>query len=255
MTENEGGRFDGKVALVTGAARGIGLVISKAFAAEGALVALNDMSGSSLQEALAQVTVRSPGSRSYTADVTRKDQVVGMVRSILADFGRIDILVNNAGIALPTKFLDLTEEEWDRVMGVNLKGAVLVTQAVLPHMIQRKYGKIVMIASLSGKMGGVATGAHYSVSKGGLIVLARQLAREFGPAGINVNAVAPSFAETGMLRDLGLDTKKEEIAQMNVIKRLATPDDIANAVLFLASDASSFITGETINISGGRLMD
>ena len=255
MVESGCRRFEGKVVLVTGAARGIGLGISKAFAAEGASLALNDLSEEHLRLALSELLARSPSSRSYVADITKRDRVRAMVESVARDFGKIDVLVNNAGIGLPTKFLELTEEEYDRVMGVNLKGAILVTQAVLPGMVQRKYGKVVMISSISGKMGGVATGVHYSISKGGLMVLARQLAREFGGLGINVNAVAPSFAETDMLKDLGLEGKKEEMAQLNVIKRLATPDDIANAVLFLASDASSFITGETINVSGGRLMD
>jgi len=178
------------------------------------------------------------------------------VDSIERDLRRVDILVNNAGIALPTGSLDISEEEWDRVMSVNLKGAFLVSQRVISLMIRRKTrGKVVMMGSLSGKMGGVATGLHYSVSKGGIIVMARQLAREFASFGINVNAVAPSFADTEMLRDLKLEGKKEELARMNVIPRLATPDDIANAVLFLSAESSSFITGETINVAGGRLMD
>jgi 3-oxoacyl-[acyl-carrier protein] reductase len=255
VDENRCRRFEGKVVIVTGAARGIGLGIAKAFASEGASIALNDVNVDHLKDALSEILTRSPGSRAYAADVTKKDQVRAIVENVVKDFGRIDVLVNNAGIGLPTKFLDLSEEEYDRVMGVNLKGAIFVTQAVLPHMVQQKYGKIVMISSISGKMGGVATGVHYSISKGGLMVLARQLAREFGSLGINVNAVAPSFAETDMLKDLGLEGKKDEMAQLNVIKRLAKPDDIANAVLFLASDASSFITGETVNVSGGRLMD
>ncbi len=137
----------------------------------------------------------------------------------------------------------------------NLKGAFLVAQQVLPLMKERRYGKIIMVSSLSGKMGGVATGIHYSISKGGLVVMTRQLAREFGSYGINVNAVAPSFADTDLLKDLRLDNRKEELARLNVIQRLASPEDVANATLFLASDSSSFITGETINVNGGRLMD
>ncbi len=198
----------------------------------------------------------SPHSRSYRADVTRASEVREMVDSIERELQCVDILVNNAGIALPTGSLDISEEEWDRVMSVNLKGAFLVSQRVISLMIRKKIrGKVVMMGSLSGKMGGVATGLHYSVSKGGLIVMARQLAREFASCGINVNAVAPSFADTDMLRDLKLEGKKEELARMNVIPRLATPDDIANAVLFLSAEGSSFITGETINVAGGRLMD
>ena len=249
-------RFEGRVVLVTGAARGIGLAVATAFAREGAVLAINDVSEGNLKEALSRIREHSPASRLYLADVTRATQVIEMVDAIERDFRRLDVLVNNAGIALPTSFLDISEEEWDRVMSVNLKGAFLVSQRAISLMIKNKTkGRVVMIGSLSGKMGGVATGMHYSVSKGGLIVMARQLAREFAKHGINVNAVAPSFADTDMLKDLRLEGKKEELAKMNVIPRLATPDDIANAVLFLRADGSSFITGETINVAGGRLMD
>jgi 3-oxoacyl-[acyl-carrier protein] reductase len=249
-------RFEGDVVLVTGAARGIGLAVASAFAKEGAILALNDISEQNLKNALDEVSQHSESSRSYTADITSSAQVTAMVEKIEKDLGRVDVLVNYAGIALPTSFLKISEQEWDRVMSVNLKGAVLVTQRVIDLMIRMKTsGRVVIMGSLSGKMGGVATGLHYSVSKGGLIVMARQLAREFASFGITVNAVAPSFADTDMLKDLNLVGRKEELAKMNVIPRLATPDDIANAVLFLASRTSSFITGETINVAGGRLMD
>lgn len=249
-------RFEGKNVLVTGAARGIGLAVATAFAKEGASLAVNDISEENLRVALSGLGTISPSSKSYRADITSSVQVREMVDAIERDFGRVDVLVNNAGIALPTGMLDISEQEWDRVLSVNLKGAFLVSQRVISLMIKtRTKGKIVMMGSLSGKIGGVATGLHYSVSKGGLIVMARQLAREFAPYGINVNAVAPSFADTDMLKDLKLDSKKEELAKLNVIPRLATTDDVANAVLFLSADASSFITGETINVNGGRHMD
>jgi 3-oxoacyl-[acyl-carrier protein] reductase len=249
-------RFEGRVVLVTGAARGIGLAVATAFAREGAILAINDVSEDNLREALSAIRAHSPASRQYRADVTKADEVAEMIDAVERDFHRLDVLVNNAGIALPTGFLDISEQEWDRVMSVNLKGAFLVSQRAISLMIKTKAkGWVVMMGSLSGKMGGVATGMHYSVSKGGLIVMARQLAREFAKNGINVNAVAPSFADTDMLKDLGLEGKKEELAKMNVIPRLATPEDIANAVLFLSADGSSFITGETINVAGGRLMD
>ncbi|MGD0636464.1 MAG: SDR family NAD(P)-dependent oxidoreductase [Nitrososphaerales archaeon] len=249
-------RFEGRIVLVTGAARGIGLAVAMAFAKEGAVLAVNDVSEENLRGAIAAIREISPKSVSYRADITNAGEVREMVEMVERDLGCVDILVNNAGIALPTGTLDISEQEWDRVMSVNLKGAFLVSQRVIALMIRKqRKGNVVMMGSLSGKMGGVATGLHYSVSKGGLIVMARQLAREFAKFGINVNAVAPSFADTDMLRDLKLEGKKEELARMNVIPRLATPDDIANAVLFLSSDSSSFITGETINVAGGRLMD
>lgn len=248
-------RFSGKIVLVTGSARGIGYEISRAFAQEGATLVLNDVDPKQLQKSLEEIMKISPDSTSYHCDVSSSIQVSQMIDKIVLQLGRIDILVNNAGIGTPTSFLDLSEEEWDKVMGVNLKGAFLVTQRVMRQMVRQKYGRVVMISSLAGKMGGVATGIHYSISKGGLIVMARQVAREFGSQNITVNAVAPSFAETDLLKDLRLEGKKEELAKLNVIQRLAMPSDIANAVLFLASDESSFITGETINVNGGRYMD
>lgn len=248
-------RFDRKVVLVTGSARGIGFEIAKSFADEGATLALNDVNADELDKSSKEIYQVSPKSISCRCDVSRKDEVEKMVQNVTQKLGRIDILVNNAGIATPSPFLQISEEEWDRVLDINLKGAFLVTQQVIPLMVKQKYGRIIMISSLSGKMGGVATGIHYSVSKGGLMVMARQVAREFGSYNITANAVAPSFAETDLLRDLNLKGKEEDIAKLNVIQRLATTADIANAVLFLASDASSFITGETINVNGGRYMD
>lgn len=248
-------RFVDKVALVTGSARGIGLAIAEAFANEGATLVLNDINKEQLQKSLERISRLSPRSTSYVCDISRKSQVSEMVEKIVSELGRIDILVNNAGIGTPTSFLEISEDEWDRVMNINLKGAFLVTQQVVKQMIKQKYGRVVMVSSLSGKMGGVATGIHYSISKGGLIVMARQVAREFGSQNITANAVAPSFVETDLLKDLKLENKKEDLARLNVIQRLATPEDVANAVLFLASDNSSFITGETVNVNGGRYMD
>jgi len=248
-------RFDRKVVLVTGSARGIGFETAKAFASEGAIVALNDVNKDLLDAAFEEISSLSPGSMKLLCDITKKGQVVEMVKTLLSKLGRIDVLVNNAGVATPTSFLEMGEEEWDRVMNINLKGAFLVTQRVVSQMVSQRYGRIVMMSSLSGKMGGVATGIHYSISKGGLIVMARQLAREFASYNITANAVAPSFADTNLLKELGLENKKQDLAKLNAIQRLATTQDIANAVLFLASDQSSFITGETINVNGGRYMD
>jgi NAD(P)-dependent dehydrogenase (short-subunit alcohol dehydrogenase family) len=255
--ERFGKRFIGKNVLVTGAARGIGKTIAMWFAREGARVALNDIKEADLEGTVQELRRYGETIEGYVCDVSKAEEVRRMVDAVLKDFGKIDILVNNAGIALPTRVLDLSEEEWDRVLDINLKGAFLVSQSVLKHMTSRASGRIVMISSIAGKAGGVATGLHYDVSKAGLIVMARRLAREFGPFGVTVNAVAPSFVETDMLKDLDLDSpeKKKATANLNVIKRLATTDDVANAVLFLASDSSSFITGETINVNGGRLMD
>lgn len=249
-------RFEGKTVLITGGARGIGYAIAEWFAREGAEIALNDIMVDELNRAVESLRQMGCKAKGYRADVSKASEVEEMVNSIISDFGKIDILVNNAGIALPTKTLELSEEEWDRLININLKGAFLVSKAVLKHMVERRYGRIVMMGSIAGKTGGVATGVHYDVSKAGMIVMARHFAREFGQYGITVNAVAPSFVETRLLEDLQITPERKEVlAKLNVIQRLATPDDVANAVLFLASDQSSFITGETINVNGGRLMD
>jgi 3-oxoacyl-[acyl-carrier protein] reductase len=243
--------------LVTGAARGIGKTVAERFAQEGADVAVNDVRKPDLDSTVNGLKSYGRKAVGYVCDVSKADQVESTVQAVLRDFGKIDVLVNNAGIAYPTGLFDLKEEEWDKVLNVNLKGSMFMSRAVLKHMMERKYGRVIMMGSISGRTGGVLTGLHYDVSKAGVIVMARRLAREFGGYGITVNAIAPSFADTDLLTDLNLDTpeKRNATAQLNVVKRLATPEDIANAVLFLASDASSFITGETINVNGGRLMD
>jgi len=251
------GRFQDKIVLVTGAGRGIGKTIATWFAREGAQLAVNDIQNAELDDTAKMLRGFGKRVETYVCDISNGKAVEELVRSVLRDFARIDILVNNAGIALPTPTLDLSEEEWDRVLNVNLKGTFLMSRAVLRQMKSQRSGRVIMIASIAGKTGGVYTGIHYDVSKAGIIVMTRRLAREFGEFGVTVNAVAPSFVETNLLKDLALDSPKmrAESANLNVIKRLGTQDDVANAVLFLASDSSSFITGETINVNGGRVMD
>jgi len=250
-------RFQNKTVLVTGAGRGIGKTIALWFAREGAQIAVNDILASELEETARELRRYGARVEAYVCDISKIPEVERLVSAVIHDFTRIDILVNNAGIAFPTPTLELNEEEWDRVLSVNLKGTFFVSREVLRHMKNNRSGCVIMIASIAGKTGGVFTGIHYDVSKAGMIVMTRRLAREFGQFGVTVNAVAPSFAETHLLKDLDIDTpeKKEESAKLNVIKRLATSDDVANAVLFLASESSSFITGETINVNGGRVMD
>jgi len=251
------GRFQDKVVLVTGAGRGIGKMIAVWFAREGAQLALNDIQNADLDDTAKMLSGLGNRVETYVGDISNRKMVEELVRSVIRDFTRIDVLVNNAGIGLPTPTLDLSEEEWDRVLNVNLKGTFFMSCAVLKQMKNQRAGRVVMIASISGKTGGVHTGIHYDVSKAGVIVMTRRLAREFGEFGVTVNAVAPSFVETHLLKDLEMDTPelRAASANLNVIKRLGTPDDIANAVLFLASESSSFITGETLNVNGGRLMD
>ena len=248
--------FEGRVALITGAAQGIGKGIALALGRSGATLALNDISVTHLQKAVQESKVLGLKCEGFAADVSDFDQVKKMVSEVVSKMAGIDILVNNAGIATSTDFLALEEKEWDHILSVNLKSAYMVSQAVIKHMLEKKKnGRIIMIGSIAGKAGGVATSLAYDVSKAGIIVMARSLARRYSKYGITVNAIAPAFVDTHMLDDLHLEDEKQDIVKLNVIQRLATPEDVANAVLFLASDRSSFITGETINVNGGRLMD
>jgi 3-oxoacyl-[acyl-carrier protein] reductase len=246
--------FAERVVLITGGAAGIGKGIAHEFAVEGASVALNDVNEKALRLTCREISKLGVRCEPFPADISKNDQVTKMVRKVISSMAKIDVLVSNAGIVTTTDFLQLDEPEWDRVLSVNLKGAYFVTQAVLRHMIKRRYGRIIMISSLTAETGGVVTGVPYDVSKAGLIVMAKALARKYSNMGITVNAVAPGSVDTNMLQDMGVENPND-LVKLNVIQRLGTPQDVANAVLFLASEKSSFITGETINVNGGRLMD
>ncbi len=236
----------GKVALVTGAARGIGRAIALALAEKGANVAVNYAHS----EEKARETVelcRSHGvdAIAVKADVRNREEVRRMVEEVVDHFGRIDILVNNAGIlGKALRPMEVTDEDWDAVLGVNLKGAFIVTQEVLRHM---KRGKIVNIASIAGKDGGTV-GPHYAASKGGLIALTFNLARHLAPE-ILVNAVAPGPVDT----DLISPEIKEKLRSLSLTGEIAKPEEIAHAVIFLLEN--DHITGEVIDVNGGRLMD
>jgi 3-oxoacyl-[acyl-carrier protein] reductase len=190
----------------------------------------------------------------FPMDVTRRAQIDAVVQDVLDRWGTLDILVNNAGIYEVLPVEEITEAQWDRVLAVNLKGAFLCCQAVIPIMKRQGAGRIVNIASSAGKTGGTLAGAHYSVSKAGLICLAKQLARELGPHGITVNAVAPGRIDTPMIQAVP-EAENEVFRQRTPLGRLGTAEDVANAVLFLASDEASFITGEILDVNGGLLID
>jgi 3-oxoacyl-[acyl-carrier protein] reductase len=247
-------RLSNKVAIVTGAGRGIGLGIALAFAREGARVALCDVDASLLEQALTAVAAIPGQALAFPMDVTSRAQIDAAVQELLDRWGTIDILVNNAGIYEVLPVEEITEAQWDRVLAVNLKGAFLCCQAVIPTMKRQGAGRIVNIASSAGKTGGTLAGAHYSVSKAGLICLAKQLARELGPHGITVNAVAPGRIDTPMIQAVP-EAENEAFRQRTPLGRLGTAEDVANAVLFLASDEASFITGEIMDVNGGLLID
>ncbi len=245
-------RLEGKVALVTGAGRGIGHAISKLFAQEGAKVAINYSRSEKEASSLAEDIEKQGGETLLLkADVSKSNEVKKMVKKTIEKFGRIDILVNNAGILIPAAFPNCTEEIWDQTMDVNLKGAYLCSKEVAPIMQKQKKGKIINIASICGLAERSALGnTAYVVSKAGVIGLTRSLAVNLGPT-INVNAICPGFTDTNMATSLGPERKKVA-EEESILKRIGKPEEIANAALFLASDEADFITGEILTVSGGR---
>ncbi|WP_297506882.1 3-oxoacyl-ACP reductase family protein [Thermococcus sp.] len=236
----------GKVALVTGSARGIGRAIAVELAKRGANVVINyahsEEEAKKTEEACRQYGVET---LVVKADVSKREEVRAMVEKIIERFGRIDVLVNNAGIlGKALRPMDVTDEDWDAVLAVNLKGAFIVTQEVLKYM---KRGKIVNIASIAGKDGGTV-GPHYAASKGGLIALTFNLARHLAPD-ILVNAVAPGPVDT----DLISPEIKEKLRKLSLTGEIAKPEEIAHAVIFLLEN--DHVTGEVVDVNGGRLMD
>jgi 3-oxoacyl-[acyl-carrier protein] reductase len=243
-----GRELAGRTALVTGAGRGIGLAIARLLVSQGAGVSLVDVDEPALETA-----ARSLGDHvlSIVADVSQLEGVERAVGLTVEHFGGLDILINNAGICPMSAFSDITEAEWDRVLAVNLKGAFLCSQVALPHLRQSgRQGRIVNIASVAGQMGGVAIGAHYAASKAGLIGLAKSLARLLAPDGVTVNCVAPGTTLTDLTAswsDAAMDSLRAQIP----LRRFAQPEEVAEAVGFLVSDRAAYMTGATLDVSGG----
>lgn len=249
-------RFEGKVALVTGAGspRGIGRATALALAREGAKVTITDIVADNVKRVASELTEISQAI-GEVADVRNKDQMVRVVKRTMEALGGLDILVNVAGLTRPTLFLDISEEEYDLVLDVNLKGTFLTTQAAVPAMLERGGGTIVSLSSVSGQRGGGVFGTSaYSAAKAGIMGLTKALARELTPRGIRVNCVAPSMVDTDIAGDLLTPERKVELAKGTLVGRLATVEDVANCILFLASDESSYLTGITLDINGGMHM-
>ena len=245
-------RLEGKVALVTGGARGIGKAISTRLAAEGAKLAIVDIMLDVAQATAAEFVAQGIEARAYAANVAKFEDAQNTVTEVVKDFGHLDILVNNAGITKDTLILKMTEEMWDAVIAVNLKGTFNFTKAAVRPMMKQRSGKIVNIASVVGRMGNVGQ-ANYSASKAGVIALAKTTAKEFASRNIQANAVAPGYIETAMTQQLSQEARD---AFLTVIpaKRGGKPEDVAAVVYFLCSPDSDYVTGQVINIDGGMLM-
>jgi len=242
-------KLKGKVAIVTGAAQGIGRGIALALAKEGAKVVVSDIS-----DKIADVVreIESLGSEALAAkaNVADSKETEKMANAAIKKFGRIDILANNAGIYPFKPLVEMKEEDWDRVMGVNLKGVFNCTKAVLPKMIEQKSGNIINISSIAGAVVGYINLAHYCASKGGVLGFTRAAALELAQYGVRVNAIAPGAVETPGTKVVGEEALKQ-VTQTIPLKRIGQPEDVANLVVFLASDDSSYITGQLIVADGG----
>lgn len=246
----------GRVALVTGASRGIGRAIALGLADAGFDVVLNDIARQEGELASVQAEIAAKGRRSFVAmaDVSRKAEVQAMVEAAIAQAGQIDVVVNNAGILISNSVEQLEEEHWDAVLDVNAKGTFLVTQALLPHMRQRRYGRIVNIASIGGKHGAPLQ-AHYSASKAAVMGFTRVLAQEVGADGITANCICPGIIVTEMGRtNLADQANVDKWVAITAMRRLGQPEDVAGPVVFLASDAAAFVTGQTLNVCGGIVL-
>ena len=247
-------RLEQKVAIITGGGRGIGKQIALTFASEGADIVIGDVIG---MEAVAQ-EIKDLGARVITVktDVSKKAEVKNLIDTAVDNFKKIDILVNDAATTRRASLPEMSEEMWDTVMNVNLKGAFFCTQAVARYMMERKYGKIINMASVAGMRGVVLHPAiNYAVSKAGIIKLTELCARELGSYGINVNAIAPGVVVTDMTRGERTTAEFEQFVEQReklaALGRVGTAQEIANLALFLASDESSFITGQVIAADGG----
>ncbi|ABY95812.1 MULTISPECIES: elongation factor P 5-aminopentanone reductase [Thermoanaerobacter] len=242
--------LNGKVAIVTGGAGDIGREICIELAKEGASIAIH-YNNSYEQAVKLREYIKSNFSYAeiFKADISNRQQVDNMIDSIYNKFGRIDYLINNAGIAQIKPFIEITEEDWDRMMNVNLKGLFNCTQSVLRHMLPQKHGSIINISSIWG-ISGASCEVHYSASKGGIIAFTKALAKELGPSKIRVNCIAPGVIDTRMNNILNREEKKHLIEDIPLMS-IGKPQDVANAVLFLLSDKANFITGQVITVDGG----
>jgi 3-oxoacyl-[acyl-carrier protein] reductase len=248
-------RFAGRVVIVTGAARGIGLRIARAFAREGARVAGLDIDGAGLDALGRELEERRGEVLTLKADVTAAADVRQAVEAVVGRWGRLDVLVNNAGgFSVIRRTEDIPDEEWDAILRFNLTSAFLCTKAVLPIMRRQRAGAIVNLSSITGRAGAVTVTSHYAAAKAAILGFTRHLAREVAAEGIRVNAVAPGTVATERFRALRGEEDARRLAASVPLGRVAEPEEIAEVVLFLASEAAGYITGATIDVNGGLVM-
>ncbi|MDD2551685.1 MAG: 3-oxoacyl-[acyl-carrier-protein] reductase [Dysgonamonadaceae bacterium] len=245
--------LEGKTAIITGGTRGIGKAIALRFAQEGANVAFTGRTyNDNMKEVEAEIAKLGVKSKGYAFDASNFEDTHKIVEQIKDDFGKIDVLINNAGITQDGLMMRMTEEQWDSVINVNLKSAFNLTHAITPIMMRQRSGSIINMSSVVG-LAGNAGQANYSASKAGLIGLTKSLAKEIGSRGIRVNAIAPGFILTDMTSELSEEVRKQW-AQQIPLRRAGAPEDVANVALFLASDLSSYVTGQIVSVCGGMNM-
>jgi NAD(P)-dependent dehydrogenase (short-subunit alcohol dehydrogenase family) len=248
-------RLNNKTAIVTGARRGMGRAIALAMAREGANVVVSDISQEDCQKVVDEIKRMGRKGLALKCDVSSSDDVEDMVKRTVAEFGRVDILVNNAGIIDFKPFLELTDEDWDKILNVNLKGQFLCARAAAREMVKNKWGRIINTASISSGGCGIAFPliAHYTASKGGIMALTKALALELTPQGINVNAICPGAVDTDMTKGVKEGGQLAQVLARIPKGRLGQPEDIASLAVFLASEESDYISGAAIVIDGGWL--
>ena len=247
-----GKRLEGRVALVTGGARGIGRAICEKLASEGAKIAMVDIMLDVAEKTAEEFKAQGYEALAIQANVAVPEDADKAVAAVVEKFGKLDILVNNAGITRDMLMLKMTEKDWDAVLAVNLKGTFNFTKAATKVMMRARYGKIVNIASVVGRMGNVGQ-ANYSASKAGVIALTKTTAREFGSRNITANAIAPGYIKTDMTEKLPQEARDAFLVNIP-LKRAGLPADVANAVCFFCSDESAYVTGQVMNVCGGFLM-
>jgi 3-oxoacyl-[acyl-carrier protein] reductase len=242
-----------RTAFITGAASGIGWAIAETFAENGANVAIADIDLEAANRLADEIRAAGGKAIAVQTDVSSAQSVAAAVEATVAAFDGIDILVNNAGICPMKAFEEIPLEEWERVLAVNLTGAFICAQAVTTYLKESEHGRIINIGSVAGRIGGLAVGAHYSVSKAGIMCLTKVLARALAAYGITANSISPGTIETALTADWSRETK-ENLRQQILLRRLGRPEDVAAAALYLASDGAAYVTGATLDVNGGIIM-